>query len=164
LWDTSKWKPYFFFFLGGGSRNALDGANDLAQRAMRDNLIYALKKVPKISIKSLGTLSKFSISVSFIAVFGNRYSSFPKDYEGWFTGFSLSIKHIMVSAAYGQDGRALIGSFGLGVTTSCFNINLGQTYYWRISKNTTLLNILKPLRSGISNKAGWLRLFTFLVI
>ena len=161
---TSKWKPYVFFFIGGLSKNFFGKTEDILKRATRDNLIYSLKRVPKLSMKTLEKLSKFSISVSFIAVFGNKYASFPKSYEGWFTGFSISIKHITISAAYGRTGKAKIGSFGLGVTSSPLSLSLGQTYYWRVSKDSKLIDIFKPLKNSIANQLAWLKVFTFLVI
>lgn len=97
-------------------------------------------------------------------MFGNKYASFPNTYEGWFTGFSVSIKHITLSAAYGKDGRAAIGSFGLGVTSSLLSLNLGQTHYWRISNDNKLIDAFKPLKNSISNRLAWLKVFTFLVL
>ena len=160
LWDTSRWKPYFFFFVGGGSKNFMEEA----ERALKEDLMYCLKRVPKISTTSLQKFSNFGLSVSFIAVFGNRFSSFPSTYTGWFTGCSLSIRHVIISGAVGYSGKAVIGSFGLGITTSVLNFSASQTHYWQIKKDTSLSEIFAPLKTSISNKMAWLSCFTFLLI
>lgn len=149
-----------FFFLGGGSRNFLEEA----QKVLMEDLMHCLKRIPKISMRTLNKFSKFGLSLSFIAVFGNRFASFPKTYTGWFTGGSISIRHIIISGAVGYAGKAVIGSFGLGITTSLLNLSISQTYYWLISKNTTLGDIFSPLKGNIANKLGWLQFFTFLLV
>ena len=132
---------------------------------IKEDLTYCLKRVPRGNVNALKKkLENRSFSMSFVAVFGNRHASFPKTYSGWFTGASLSIRHIVISGAIGYAGKAVIGSFTLGITTSLLSFGLSQTYYWEISKDTTLSDIIAPFRGYISNKLAWLQLFTFLLI
>lgn len=115
----------------------------------------------------MNTLSKFKnfgLSVSAIAVVGNKYSSFPKHYTGWFTSLSFSLRNKTVSGAMGSDGKVRMGSLGFGITTSMLSLELSQTYYWRISKQSSLADIFNPLKSIVANKVNWLALFYYLVL
>ena len=160
LWDTSRWKTYFFMFVGGGGMDLLKGAKE----KLKKDLIRRLKNVPKISMKSLNKVSKVGISLSFVAVFGNRYTTFPSGYEGWFTGVSLSLRHVVIGGAYGRDGRARIGSFSLGITTQVLNLSFAQTYYIQIGTDGFLQKLFSPFKNSINNKLAWLKLFTYVLV
>ena len=158
LWSTTNWKFYLFGFVGG-SRNFNVKSLRQTEDALIEDVLYTLRRVKKINISNLSIFKKNSISLSFIAVLGNKYAKFPKDYSGWFSGVSLSFWHVTVSGAIGTSGRAKLGSLGIGVTTSKADINFGQTFYLQLTGNNALKNSLSALKNGIMNKLAILKLF-----
>ena len=158
LWSTTNWKFYLFGFIGG-SRNFNVKSLRQTEDALIEDVLYTLRRVKKFNISNLSIFNKNSISLSFIAVLGNKYAKFPKHYSGWFSGISLSFWHVTVSGAIGTSGRAIIGSLGIGVTTSKADINFGQTFYFQLTGNNALKNSLSALKTGIMNKLAILKLF-----
>ena len=158
LWSTQNWKFYLFCFVGG-SRSFNFNALTQTENALMEDIMYLIRSVRKFSISSFSIFKRLSIAVSFIAVLGNKRASFPKDYCGWFTGLSLSIWHVTVSGAISYGNRIVIGSLGLGVTTSTASVSFGQTFYFQLTGNNALKNNLNALKSGIQNKLAFLKLF-----
>ena len=161
LWDTSKWKPYLFFFAGGGSRNLFKSS----AKTLENTLTKSIGRTKNIKMGALNKLSKFGLSISFVAVIGNKYAKFPDSYSGWFTSASFSIKHFVISGGIGIEGNAVIGSFCLGVTTNTLpSCSISQTFYWQVTGKNPFSNIFSPLKRNIYNKLGWLTLFSSLLL
>ncbi len=160
LFSATNGRPYYFIFIGGGSKNLLKDA----EKILTEKILSGVAKASKLTMSLLGKFSNFGLSVSALIVLGNRHASFPKHYTGWFTGISLSIKNIAVSGAIGSSGKARIGSLGLGISTSLLSANLSQTYYWEISKDSSFADLFGPLKPSLSNMVNWLALFSFLII
>ena len=160
LWNTSNWKFEMFMFAGANGRNYISSS----VQALKEDLLYSLKRIPKLSVKTIGTLEKFGLSVSFICVLGNRFSSFPRDYSGWFTGISFSYRHFTISGAVGRSGRSVMGSIGVGVTTNLLSIGMSKTYYWHLTSDFKFSSLLDPLKKSVNNAISWLQLFTFVVL
>ncbi len=158
LWSTKNWKFYLFGFVGGTRSFNIKSLRN-TENALIEDVLYITKRVKKFRISNLSMFKKFGISVSFIAVLGNKYASFPKSYSGWFTGVSLTFWHVNVSGAIGYSGRTKIGSLGVGVSSSKADINFGQTFYFQLTGNKALQNSLSALRSGIQSKLNILKLF-----
>ena len=159
LWRTSD-GAFFLFLFVGGNRNFNVSFLQQAETALMGDIMYLITSVPKFSISNFKIFQKASISVSFIAVLGNKYTSFPSDYCGWFTEGSFSFYHATASGAWSKTGNKVIGSLGIGVTSSSADIGVSQTYYFQLSGNNMLKNNLESLRSGIKNKLSWLTLFS----
>ena len=158
LWSTKNWKFYLFGFVGG-SRSFNVKSLTQTENALIEDIIYLIRSVRKFSISSFSIFKRLSIAVSFIAILGNKRASFPKDYCGWFTGLSLSILHVTASGAYSFSNKIIIGSLGLGVTTSKASVSFGQTFYFQLTGNNALKNNLDALKNGIQNKLAFLKLF-----
>ncbi len=103
LWSLDSGRFYAFFFAGSAA-SFCPNSMVQSERALMEDMMYIIRKVPKFSISNIQLFKKLSISVSFIAVLGNRYSVFPEDYRGWFTGISLSYYYVQVSGAIGHTG------------------------------------------------------------
>ena len=158
LWSTSNGKFYLFFFIGGAkSFNSKKLTN--AENTIIESIKKVIKSVKNFSISNFSLFKKFNISVSFIAVLGNKKASFPKHYCGWFTGLSLTICHITVSGAIASDGITTIGSFALGVCSSKANIGFSQTFYFQLTGDNAWLNSLNALKNGIGKRLEMLKLF-----
>ncbi len=158
LWSTKNGKFYLFLFLGG-NRNLNVNSLIQTEAALIEDLISNLSFIPKFGVSGLGKIRKCSISVSFIAVLGNKYVKFPSDYCGWFTGISLSFMHITASGAYAKTGKKVIGSLGLGVTSSKADVGISQLYYIQLTGRDAQENNIKTLQDDINYKIGVLKLF-----
>ena len=160
LWDTSKWKCYFFLFIGGGSKTFLEGIEE----ALMEDLTYVLKKVPNLKSATPTCLQKFGISLSFIVVLGNKYASFPENYKGWFASMSVSFRNVTIGGAIWKSGKLVIGSFNIGGTTKGLGFGFSQTYYMLINKDSFIEDLVEPLRNIKDNQRGWLAMAGFLLL
>jgi hypothetical protein len=161
LWSLDSGRFYAFFFAGSAA-SFCPNSMVQSERALMEDMMYIIRKVPKFSISNIQLFKKLSISVSFIAVLGNRYSVFPEDYRGWFTGISLSYYHVQVSGAIGHTGRKIIGSLGIGVTSSFTSIDVSQTFYIQVNGFSSVEERLTSLRATINSHLAWLKFFAFL--
>ena len=117
-----------------------------------------------MSVSTFNFLQQFGVSLSFVAVIGNRHASFPKNYEGWFTSVSFSFRNVTIGGAIGREGKAVIGSFNLGVTTSTLAFGFSQTYYILINKNGFFEKLFEPFRNTINNQLSWYTMVRFLML
>ena len=158
LWSTQNWNFYLFFFVGG-SKSFSNSFLTNAENTLMERLLSLIQNDNGLSISSFSLFDRFSISVSFVAVLGNRFASFPSRYCGWFSSISLSFMHYTVSGAYSINGRIKIGSLGFGVTTSKASFSYSQTFYFQLTGNNALENNLSALKKGIRDKTAFLKLF-----
>ena len=158
LWSTSNGKFYLFLF-AGGARSFNSKTLRQTELALKEDIMYLMRSVKKFRISDFKIFKKLSISVSFIAVLGNKRASFPGSYCGWFTGVSFTFWNVVASGAIGVSGKAKIGSLGIGVSTSKASIGYGQTFYAQLTGDKKFENNLAALKSGISSKIAFLKLF-----
>ena len=159
LWSMKTGIFYLFFFIGGISNNPLDAI----EKTYKNDLAMLKSYIPKFSVKPGSLLSKSSISLSYIIVVGNWWASFPEDYCGWFTGISLSFRHITISGAYGKSGWSRVWSFGIGITTSILSINVSKTFYFQITGENALNNNKNAILNAVDDQFGIFSLLFWLL-
>ena len=154
LWRLKDGRFFLFLFFGGVSNNPLKAI----ENTYKQDLAMLKSYVPKISINPKSILSKISASFSFVIVVGNNKASFPSNYCGWFTGVSLSFRHVTVAGSLGRSGKARVWSFALGVTTSTLSANVSQTFYLQLTGENASNNNKNALLNAINLRFAFLGL------
>ena len=150
--EKSKWKTYLFFFAGTATSFDIKTS------------IYSLftKKVTDLRNRNSGfklkDLASLGFSVTLFAIIGNKKASLLNDYKGWFTGIGIKVKGIYIAGAIGKNYKtgAIIGSFGIGLSTSKRPVSFAQTYYVLYTGGNVLKELISGLRSAIYNKVAFI--------
>lgn len=87
-----------------------------------------------------------------------KKASLLNDYKGWFTGIGIKVKGIYIAGAIGKNYKtgAIIGSFGIGLSTSKRPVSFAQTYYVLYTGGNVLKELISGLRSAIYNKVAFI--------
>ena len=159
LWDLKNGKFYPFIYFGSGGSKDINGVMGYVGRCF----LAPLKKTTKSVSAILKVLSKLSVAVSAIIVFGSSNRIMPESYYGWFNCFSLTFKvfwaNLLLSGAFARDSSGYIASFGLGLSTDrplFLKVGYGKAYYIHLngwsSIKTQFSNLLAPLKANAASK------------
>ncbi len=161
LINVTNCKAALFMYVGSSSRNINVKSILNMNLSVKDKLINYIKSLGK-TYKSFLQKPSIDASVSSLIVMGSK-TSFPKDYCGWFTGLSATIKNVVVAAAYSKSGKQVIGSISTGASTQTIGLGLNQTYYIQIYGEDCLNNNFKDLKNSLLKKLQIFKFFSFLL-
>ena len=164
LWDLNTGKFYPFVFFGSGGSKDVNGLMGYMARCM---LTPLKKQRTKSATAILKFLSKLSVSVSSIIVFGSSNKKMPVDYYGWFNCFSVTLRvfwaNLILSGAFSNQS-GYIASFGVGLSSDkplFLKFGIGKAYYVHLnglnSIKKQLLDLFDPLRESAASRQKALR-------
>jgi RHS repeat-associated protein len=159
LWDLKNGKFYPFIYFGSGGSKDINGVMGYVSKCF----LAPLKKTSRSVSAILKVLSKLSVAVSAIIVFGSSNRTMPGSYYGWFNCFSLTLKvfwaNLILSGAFAKNSNGYIASFGIGLSTDrplFLKAGYGKSYYIHLNGwsniKTQLSNLLAPLKSNAASK------------
>ena len=148
LWNTKTWRFVLFFFAGISA----DLSSSKGYNMIEKYIVPVFKNARKSASSIMRILSNTSLAVSFMAV---KRQSFPADYCGRFFGFSLAFKlwfiNIAISGAMATNSKGIIGSVGVGVSSSS-GANLAATYYIQLTGQNRHANNIAALLSTVQSR------------
>jgi len=130
--------PYVYFYGGGGLSSDLTSM--ISKITKNPSLLFNPKK-----------LTKASASISIFAIFGytGKFKT-PRDYEGWFSGASVTIWSVKAYTAWCSTCFVV----GAGVSTSRFSASSGATYY---QLSTYVFNGMANVYDSVAKKGKTLK-------
>ena len=146
IWYTSSsirqgrawYIPYVYLY--GGFSIGSDITSIVSKITKNPALLFNPKNLTKVS---------FSISIFAIWGYSGKFTR-PRDYEGWFTGVSVTVWNVKAYTAWGSSCLVV----GVGISTSKFAASSGQTRYKLSSR---IFNGMSGVYNNVSKKGKTLK-------